>query len=147
MQAGLLKYAEQYEWSLQAWAVFPNHYHFIGSSPKGNAENLTRFLCKFHSHSALWVNRLDQSKGRQVWHNFWDNHLTFENSYYARLNYIHQNAVKHGLVQVADQYPWCSARWFQRQATRAQVQKIYRFPTDRLNIEDDYGDFHDIGAR
>ena len=25
----LLELAEKYEWQLQAWAVFPNHYHFV----------------------------------------------------------------------------------------------------------------------
>ena len=138
LQGGLLKYAAEFGWELQAWAVFPNHYHFIGSSPEKDATNLSDFLRKFHSRSALWINRQDEAKGRKVWHNFWESGLTFEKSYYARLNYVHQNAVKHGLVEVADQYPWCSARWFQRNATRAEVKKIYCFPTDRLQIEDDY---------
>jgi hypothetical protein len=30
----------------------------------------------------------------------------------ARLHYVHQNAVKHGLVQQANQYRWCSAAWW-----------------------------------
>jgi len=29
----LLDLAEKYQWQLQAWAVFPNHYHFIALSP------------------------------------------------------------------------------------------------------------------
>jgi REP-associated tyrosine transposase len=27
------------------------------------------------------------------------------------LSYVHQNAVKHGLVPVANQYAWCSAAY------------------------------------
>jgi putative transposase len=34
---------------------------------------------------------------------FWDTRLTFEKSWFARLNYVHQNPVKHGLVPVANQ--------------------------------------------
>ena len=34
-------------------------------------------------------------------------------SYLARLNYVHQNPVKHGLVRVANQYRWCSAAWLE----------------------------------
>ena len=54
-----------------------------------------------------------------MWHNFWDTKLTFEKSYLARLNYVHQNAVKHVLVPAANQYRWCSAAWFEQTATRA----------------------------
>ena len=64
--------------------------------------------------------------------------LTYEKSYLARLNYVHQNPVKHGLVRVPSLYPWCSASWFERTAKPAQVKTIYRFKTDRLKILDDY---------
>ena len=47
------------------------------------------------------------------------------------------NAVKHGLVVAANQYPWCSAGWFEEHATQVQVRTAYRFKTDQLNIYDD----------
>jgi putative transposase len=64
--------------------------------------------------------------------------LTFEKSYLARLNYTHQNPVRHGLVLVANQYPWSSAGWLERTATPAQVKTIYSFKTDQLEIYDAY---------
>ena len=64
--------------------------------------------------------------------------FTYEKSYLARLNYTHRNAVKHKLVPVANQYPWCSAAWFERTATPAQVKTIYGFKTDRAQIYDEY---------
>ena len=51
---------------------------------------------------------------------------------------MHQNAVKHGLVRVANQYPWCSAAWFERVASPAQVKTIYSFKTDQVKVEDDF---------
>jgi putative transposase len=92
-------------------------------------------LKTLHVETAGWVNRLDGTPGRQVWFNFRDTRLTFRRSYLARLNYTHQNAVKHGLVLVANQYPWCSAAWFERAASPAQVKAIYRFKIDKLPIE------------
>jgi REP-associated tyrosine transposase len=91
-----------------------------------------------HERTAKWVNRLDGAKGRQVWHNFRETLLTFEKSYLARLNYVHQNPVKHGLVSVANQYPWCSAAWFERTARSAQVKTIYGFKTNNLRVYDEY---------
>ncbi len=138
LHGGLLKYATAHRWNLEAWAVFPNHYHFVGHSPADDAESLRVFLADFHQHAASWVNRLDGKPNRKVWHNFWETRLTFEKSYLARLNYVHQNAVKHGLVPVANQYRWCSARWFENHAPPSRVKTIYGFKADRLNILDDF---------
>jgi putative transposase len=137
LQDCLLSLAKQYQWQLEAWAVFTNHYHFVGrASPETGC--LRDFLKHFHADSARELNRADDSVGRTVWFNFWDTKLTYERSYLARLNYVHQNAVKHGLVVKANQYRWCSASWFERVASPAMVKTIYSFKTDKLNIHDDF---------
>jgi hypothetical protein len=108
------------------------------SGPFGDASALSQMLAVLHARTAGWINRLDDAPGRKVWHNFWDTKLTYQKSYLARLNYVHQNAVKHGLVPVANQYPWCSARWFEGVASPAMVRSIYRFKIDALNLKDDF---------
>jgi len=140
LQRGLLNLAERFGWRLEAWAVFSNHYHFVGHSPSGEdtAESLSTMLGQLHEKTAKWINKLDGAPKRQVWHNFRETSLTFEKSYLARLGYTHRNPVKHGLVPVADRYPWCSAGWFQRTATRAQVNTLYRFPIDKVKVFDDF---------
>ena len=95
-------------------------------------------LSLVHARLALWVNRLDGAPGRKVWHNYWETRLTYRQSYFARLNYVHQNPVRHGLVPVANQYPWCSAAWFERTAQPAQVKSIYAFKTDRIRVLDEF---------
>jgi len=42
------------------------------------------------------------------------------------------------LVAVASQYRYCSAAWFERTATVAQIKTIYAFKTNRLNVHDDF---------
>jgi len=140
LHRGLLTVAGDFGWSLEAWAVFSNHYHFVAHSPAGEqgAANLPQMLGLLHEKTARWVNRLDSAAGRKVWHNFRETLLTYQKSYLARLNYVHQNPVKHGLVPVANGYRWCSAAWFERTATPAQVKTIYALPTDRVNVYDDY---------
>jgi putative transposase len=137
LHEALLKVSHSHDWQLEAWAVFPNHYHFIAHSARP-AETLRRLISELHSRTARALNRHDALPGRRVWHNYWETHLTFENSYFARLNYVHTNPVKHGLVPVANLYPYGSAAWFERTASAAQVRKIYSFKTDELNIEDDF---------
>jgi len=138
LHRGLLTVARDFGWQLEAWAVFSNHYHFVAHSPPEGAGNLSRMLGKLHEKLAKWVNKLDSTAGRQVWFNFRETRLTYEKSYLAQLNHTHRNAVKHKLVLVANQYPWCSAAWFERTATPAQVKTIYGFKTDRAQIYDEY---------
>lgn len=140
LQRGLLTVAHNFSWEIEAWAIFSNHYHFVARSPSdsGQARSLSQMLGVLHTRTAGWINRLDKTPARKIWHNFWDTKLTYQKSYLARLNYVHQNPVKHGLVPVANQYLWCSARWFEGVASPAMVRSVYRFKTDTLNVNDDF---------
>ena len=133
----LLSLAKYYELQLHAWAVFPNHYHLIARD-QNELPRLKEFLSHLHTTTARELNRRDDTPKRSVWYNFWDTKLTYERSYLARLNYVHQNAVKHGLVLVANQYRWCSAAWFERTATAATLKTVYDFKVDQLKIYDDF---------
>ena len=133
----LLKLAEEYGWSLQAWAVFPNHYHFVATC-SSHPKSLRALIRHLHSLTAREINRLDQAQARKVWFQYWDSHLTYAKSYLCRLSYVHNNAVHHGLVLVPSAYAWCSAAWFERHAGRAFYQTVMRFPHDRINVPDDY---------
>jgi len=133
----LLAFAKEYGWQLEAWAVFANHYHMVARG-QHDSKSLGEFLHRLHGVSAHDLNQMDGVQDRQVWFNFRDTKLTIQHSYLARLNYVHQNAVKHKLVAVANQYPWCSAAWFERVASPAQVKMIYGFKTDGVKVEDDF---------
>jgi putative transposase len=132
----LLDLAEAYQWKLQALAIFPNHYHFIVETQQ--PDGLKNFVRELHSRSAAEINREEDTPGRQIWFQYWESHITFHRSYLARLNYVHQNAVRHGVVSLASEYPWCSAGWFERSAERAFFQTVKSFPIDRLVIPDDF---------
>ena len=93
---------------------------------------------RFHSQSARQLNDLDNTSSRNVWFQYWDTCLTYEKSYYARLNYVNNNPVKHGLVKNADQYPFCSATWFKAQADPGFRKKVESFKYDRVKIIDDF---------
>jgi len=138
LHRGVLTVTDELGWRLEAWCVFSNHYHFVAHSPEAGAGSLEPMIRKLHSKLAVWVNKLDRIPGRQVWHNYWETQLTYEKSYLARLHYTHANAVHHGLVPVANQYPWCSAAWFERTATTAQVQTIYGMKIDSVQVADDF---------
>ena len=133
----LIQLADDFAWELKAWAILSNHYHFVAQSP-ANPRTLSKLLGKLHGLSAIHLNRLDNTPGRKVWFQSWDTHLTFENSYLARLQYVNQNAVHHGVAAAAEQYPWCSAGWFGQSATPAFRQTVESFKTDQVTVPDDF---------
>ena len=129
--------AKTYALLLHAWAFFPNHYHLVISFE--NTKTTHRdFVRHLHRELAIRLNRVDATPGRRVMYEFWDTHLTFEKSWLARLNYVHQNAVKHGLVELANQYPWSSASWFETNARSGFVKSVYSFKIDRIDVPDDF---------
>ena len=131
------KLLDDYSISLHAWAFFKNHYHLILGFEDADVSHSAFIRC-LHRELALRLNEIDASPSRKVLYQFWDTELTFEKSYLARLNYVHQNAVHHGLVQVANQYAWCSAAWFEEHGSQSFVNTVYSFKTDRLNVPDDF---------
>ncbi len=135
LQNTLFEVMLAYGWELQAWALFVNHYHFIARAPE-DGTSLKRLIQRLHSQSARLVNKIDHTPGRRVWFQYWDTCLTYEKSYYARLNYVHNNPVKHGLVSKAEQYPFCSAAWFKTHAPDDLRKKVALAPCDRVNVPD-----------
>jgi len=133
----LLDLAEKYSWQLQAWAVFPNHYHLVAlCPPKGGT--LVQFTRHLHGFTAIELNRWDNARGRHVWYQYWDKELTFQRPYLARLGYVHKNAVHHGLVREPSLYPWCSAGWFQRKADTSLYKTVMGMKIDQVKVVDDY---------
>jgi putative transposase len=117
--------------------VLSNHYHFVAQSAE-NAANLPQMLDKLHGSISRQLNVQDATPGRKVMYQYWDSHITFERSYLARLNYVHQNPVHHGIVRKASEYQWCSAAWFERTADSAFFKTVSSFRFDCIKIKDDF---------
>ena len=76
----LLGTAAEFGWEMEAWSVFPNHYHFIAEAPSVGSDSLRTMIRKLHSISAKQVNGLDATMGRKVWHNFIETNIILRRS-------------------------------------------------------------------
>ena len=125
-------------WALRAWAVFPNHYHFLARSPNSEqgARSLAKLMSRAHMQAAKALNEQDGTPGRKVWNNYWDSLITFEKSYLARLRYVHRNPEHHGFSRPSECYRWCSAAWFAESAPRSFLRTVNSFKTDQLRVRD-----------
>jgi putative transposase len=137
LDRNLHRISHEFGWELQAWAVFPNHYHFVGWSPE-KPQSLSKLAGKLNTLTAKEMNQLDGTPGRKVWHQYWETRLTFEHSYLARLRYVHQNPVHHRITTDATAYRWCSAATFEAEADPAFQRTVASMPIDQLSVLDDF---------
>ena len=117
---------------LHGWVIMSNHVHLIGSAQQGaKLENIVRDHKKFTAQTLLrtidqnpqesrksWLMWLFKSAGEANSNNkhfqFWqqDNHpivLITREMLFQKLEYIHQNPVRAGLVWSPEQYVYSSA--------------------------------------
>ena len=132
----LLDFATEYQWTLQAWAVMSNHYHFVAESE--SPSNLPNFIRRLHAVTALKANRFDNTQGRKVWWNYWESEIESHDDWLARVHYVNQNPVKHGVVAHAVNYPYCSASWLEMKASREFIKTLDCFDIGEIDVMDDY---------
>ena len=124
-------------WHRLAHVVLPNHYHVLAGAPDASAP-IAATVADVHRFSARALNRLRTTPGRKVWWNYWDTCITAERSMMARLNYIHQNPVRHGYVLSADNWTFSSYRTFHENDPGAAELIESRFPYDKIKVRDDF---------
>jgi putative transposase len=107
-----------------AWCLLPNHYHVLIET--SNLGALTRALGKLHGRSSRAWNLEDTSIGRQVFHRAADRHVRSEAHFWATLNYIHHNPVRHGYVKRWTDWPWSSARDYLDAVGREEAMRTWR---------------------
>jgi len=117
---------------LHAWCIMSNHLHLIISAEKGNLSAIIRDFKKFTSQTILGQIENNKEESRRNWmlwifkqagsknnrndnYQFWqqDNQpiqLDAPEFTLTKLNYIHNNPVKAGLVEKAEDYLLSSSR-------------------------------------
>jgi putative transposase len=118
------------KFALYAYVIMPDHLHVITDSARTSKDAL-RFINGIISHRVIThlkekgyessLQKLRQeTKRRHYQHSLWDHHpnvrvLLTEQMLTERLRYVHENPVRAGLVERAEDYRYSSVRcWNQR---------------------------------
>ena len=109
--------------SLYAWCILPNHYHALVKTDRIKA--LRQALGRYHGRSSFQWNVEDNCRGRKVWHNCFERRIKSERHFWATLNYVHHNPVKHGYVDRWQDWPWSSAREFLEHEGRQRAIELW----------------------
>jgi putative transposase len=93
---------------VSAWVILPNHYHFLAFVP--DFDKIASRFQHLHGPASRRWNLEDDLVGRKVWYRYSDRAIRSERHFYASMNYIHYNPIKHGWVSRADEWV-CSSIW------------------------------------
>lgn len=119
----LLQCMDQTCTSVSAWCVLPNHYHVLVEV--SDLKVVLRSLARLHGRSAHSWNGADATRGRKVWCAAADRWIRNEGHFWATLNYIHHNPVKHGWAQRWQDWPFGSATDYLRSVGREKAKNIW----------------------
>ncbi len=120
----LLEIGESVGAKVFAWCILPNHYHLLIRTD--NIKRLRKELGQYHGRSSRVWNKEDNQQGRKVWFNFFDRNMKSANHFWATLNYINNNAVKHGFVYRWQDWVFSSAREYLKEFGKEKAESIWR---------------------
>jgi Transposase and inactivated derivatives len=109
---------------LYAWCVLPNHYHLLLRT--ANINEILKQLGKFHGASSYRWNGDDNFRGRKVWFRAIERSMRSERHFYASLNYVHHNPVKHGYAKNWREWPYSSAAEYLDNIGRTRAAEVWQ---------------------
>ena len=106
-EAELLKTTRAHAQTVFAWIVLPNHYHMLVRSLP--VKKLLSALGRLHGGTSFRWNGEDGKRGRQVWHRAAETEIKSEGHFWATMNYVLNNAVRHQYVRRWQDWPYSNA--------------------------------------
>ena len=105
-------YFDGQRYRLIAWVVMPNHVHVLIEQFEG--QPLDKIIHSWKSYTATEANDYLRRQGKFWYPDYYDRYIRDERHFANAVNYIHNNPVKAGLVEQAEDWEFSSARVYQR---------------------------------
>ena len=126
----LLKTCESQSCPVAAWCVLPNHYHAL--TFVDDMKGLSKAIGKLHGSTSRSWNAEDATPGRKVWHRCSDRFMRSDAHFFATLNYVHHNPVKHGYVTRWRDWPYSSVHHYAEEYGLTWLSDTWtRYPLNR----------------
>ena len=107
-----------------AWVVLPNHYHVLTHAP--DVKRLLKELGLIHGRTSFEWNGEDDQRGRKVWFNAVETEMKSERHFWATMNYVLHNAVRHGYVTRWQDWPYSNAEQYLSEVGRDVAQQRWQ---------------------
>ena len=132
-EEALLEAADRCCAKVHAWVLLPNHYHFLAKAR--DCRSVISALGKLHGRTSFRWNGADGQRGRQVWFSAVETIMKSDRHFWATINYIHNNPVKHGYVRRWQEWPFGSALKYLDTVGKEEAERTWNeYPLG------DYGD-------
>ena len=106
-----------------AWCVLPNHYHALVEA--SNVNGLLHELGQLHGRTSHAWNGVDNTRGRKVFFRAVERAMRSDRHFWATLNYVHHNPVRHGYVERWTDWRWSSATQYLEQTGVEEAKRIW----------------------
>ena len=110
--------------SINAWVVLPNHYHILVKTE--DVFEILKELGQLHGKTSYMWNGEENKRGRQVWHGAAEHGIKSERHFWAAINYIYNNPVKHGYVEKWSDWSFSSLNYYLNDVGREEAEEIWR---------------------
>lgn len=110
-----------------AWCILPNHYHILIETDDIVGFRLA--LGKVHGTTSYRWNGEEGKRGRKVWYRSFERPMRSDAHFWASVNYIHNNPVRHGYCDKWQDWSFSSAGLFLDRFGREKTVEIWNaFP-------------------
>ena len=119
------------KWSFDLWAyvLMPEHVHVL-ICPRGakleagkiagqiKESVARRAIAHIEANAPEWLSRITVREGQRIRRRFWqpgggyDRNVVEPSTAHEMIAYLHANPVRRGLVALAEDWEWSSARWY-----------------------------------
>jgi putative transposase len=123
-ESDLLNVAGASETRIFAWVVLPNHYHQLVHAP--SLKTFLTALGELHGRTSYRWNQEDNAMGRKVWHRAVETQIKSERHFWATINYVLNNAVRHGYVSRWQDWPFSNAEQYLGDVGREEAERRWR---------------------
>ena len=135
----------QNPFEMKAICILPDHLHCIWSVPEQDSDYSKRwraiksyftreYLRAGGSQGLRNMSRMKKGEGAVWQRRYWEHAIRDDEDLHRHLDYVHYNAVKHGLVRTAMDWPWST---FQKYVNLGLYEKGWGGPTEELSGESD----------
>jgi putative transposase len=107
-----------------AWCVLPNHYHALVEA--ADIKRLIYQLGRLHGRTSHAWNAEEGARGRKVFFRAVERAMRSDRHYWATMNYVHHNPVRHGYVKRWTHWPWSSAAEYLAQTGASEAERVWR---------------------
>lgn len=121
---------------LFAWVILNNHYHIEFKVKR--AIDLSKIMNTVHGRVSFFINKLDGSRGRKVFQNYWDHGIRDEIDFWKHFNYIHHNPIKHNYAERPEDYKFSSyCEWLKNKGNVWLNSCFEKYPIIDFTIDED----------